>query len=477
MPIPRVAIIGGGIAGLAAAWELERWSREGGFCVDVYEASDRFGGPIQTDLSSGLVLEGGPDSFLTTKPDALDLCTELGLADALIGTRPSTRGAFIYRGNRLHRIPALFGSPARAAARSLLSNPLLSVAGRLRAAAGLALARLAPIPIGDDVALGPRLRCRFGREAVDWLFEPFVAGVHPAPLDVLSTAAVHRVLPDRWTAAVRVDPPRGPAHRDPSASAQQAHDHRFATPFVALSEGMEQLPRALMSRFQGTRPHARHRASAITQEDGRYLVRFENEPAASADAIILATSAAVAGQLLLLGLPGVAQELARVRFSDVIVVALVFDRSDIPGPLNGTGILVPRRTGLPISAITWLSSKWERPDPTGRSIVLRVFVRSEGSAATESSDAEWLAHAARGLRVTMGIRMPPRHAVVFRHHGTLAWYSVGHARLVEEIRRSLDAWPRVELAGSSYDGIGLPDAIRSGRAAARRVGAALGPAP
>ncbi|MFZ0698642.1 MAG: FAD-dependent oxidoreductase [Thermoplasmata archaeon] len=474
---PQVAIVGGGMAGLAAAWELEPWSRAGALTVHLYEASDRFGGPLQTDLSSGLLIEGGPDSFLTTKPEGIALCSELGLSDALIGTSPSARGAYIYRKNRLHRIPPVFGSPTGVAARSLASSKLLSGPGRLRAAAGLALTRLVPIPIGDDVALGPNLRSRFGSEAVDWLFEPFVAGLHPAPLDVLSTAAIDRMLPVRWTAATHPVPSHASGGGPTPAPGAGGRASRSETPFVALRDGMAQLPRTLLASFRGTQVHPGQGVSELAPENGRYSLRFPDGSNAVADTILLAISAGSAAHILRAGFPDAARELARIRLADLVVVGFVFHRSDVPVPLDGTGVLVPRRSGLPISAVTWLSSKWERPDPTGESVALRVFVRVEGFPSIEAPDAEWSSRAREGLRVTMGIQAAPAYTMVFRHPRCLAWYSVGHAQRVGRVRQILRKWPRIELIGSSYDGVGIPDAIRSGRQAARRIATTLGRTP
>ena len=457
---PHVVVVGGGLAGLSAAWELEPSSRAGLVTVDLFESSPRFGGAVATDEGSGLALEGGPDSFLTTKPEALDLCEELGLSGSLIGVRSSARGAYIYRGGKLHRIPPLLGVRTGVAVRGLLSTSLLSRAGKLRAALGAGLTRLWPVRLDERSALGPQLRSRFGDEAVEWLLEPFMAGVHPAPLDVLSPRAVASVLPARWSAAAGSVTPtrtsRGPLRRPVGV-------------FASLRGGMEELPRSLVRGIHGARLHPSSAVRRVQRENGRFHVEMDNGEERLADGVILATSAPRAAQMLNEGLPRVAEGLASVRMGDSVVVALVYDRSQVPTPLDGSGVLVPRGTGLPISAITWLSAKWEQAADLPDAVALRAFLRVEGSGSRLPDEQEARSLVRASLQAVMGITASPRRSVVFVHRAILPWYEVGHLDRVAEIRRRLREWPSLELAGSSFDGIGLPDTIRSGRGAARRL--------
>ena len=467
---PRVAIVGGGITGLAAAWELEPQSRAGALAVDVFEASPRLGGPIASDLGSGYVLEGGPDCFLTTKPGALELCEELGLSDSVIGVRPSARRAYIYREGRLHRIPAVIGPSWWGSARSLVSSRLLSRAGKLRMLLGGGLVRLRPIRADEGSALGPQLRSRFGDEAVDWLLEPFVAGVHPAPLDSLSAAAVASVLPSRWTAEGARPPdngsPRATSRADGSGSGIRAP----AGVFASLREGMEQLPRTLAARLRGATVHLARPVRELRWEGDRYALAFEDGGTVTADGVVLAVSPPVAGRLLAREFPAAAARLDAVRMESIVVVAAVYDRKEIPVPLDGSGVLVPRRSGLAVSAFTWLSAKWDRADPDSGRVALRVFLRGEPGRPDLPSSEESLALAREGLREVMGITAAPGYATVFPHRSALAWYEVGHLARIREVRKILGEGSGIELAGGAYDGIGIPDAIRSGRNAARRVG-------
>lgn len=472
---PRIVIVGGGIAGLAAAWELEPQSRAGALAVDLFEASSRVGGPIASHRESGHLLEGGPDCFLTTKPSALQLCEELGLSASLIGVRPSARRAYIYREGRLHRIPPLIGPARWASLRSLLSSTLLSPAGRLRMALGGALVRLRPIRVDERFALGPQLRSRFGVEAVDWLLEPFVSGVHPAPLDVLSTSVVANVLPSRWLART----PRVANERSrsfPSVSSRRGTASRLPTgPFVSLREGMEELPRTLAARLSGAKLHLAQPVLEIRPENGHYVVALAEGRSIVADGVILAVPPPRAAKLVVREFPSAAARLEEMRMESVAVVAAVFDRAEVPIPLDGSGVLVPRRTGGAASAFTWLSAKWDRPSHPSGHIALRVFLRTQPGASDLPSEERAVDLAREGLREVMGITASPRYVTVFLHPAALAWYDVGHAGRVREVRRILGARPGLELAGGSYDGIGIPDAIRSGREAARRVGAPGGP--
>ncbi len=466
---PRVVIIGGGITGLAAAWELEGPSRSGALGVDLFESSDRVGGPIRSDVTSGHVLEGGPDCFLSTKPGAIELCEELGLSGSLIGVRPSAGRAFIYRDGRLHRIPALLGPGRRSAVRALASTTLFSRAGKFRMLAGGALVWLRPIHADDRSALGPQLRSRFGDEAVDWMLEPLVSGVHPAPLEILSASAVAGVLPSRWV--VGRSPPTmvRPPSPGPVAPGSPPSVRLPAGPFLSLREGLEQLPRTLAAQLSGAAVHLRTRVREVRPEGERYAVALDDGRNVLADGVVFAVPPPVASQLLAGGFPTAAGHLKEIRMESLGVVGAVFDRSDVPLPLDGSGILVPRRSGLPVSAFTWLSAKWDRPGAGPEEIALRVFLRSDPGRTDPPSEAEWLALAREGLRAVMGITAAPRFATVFAHRAALAWYEVGHVERVREVRRILGDGSGVELAGASYDGLGIPDAIRSGREAARRI--------
>ena len=471
---PRVVIVGGGMAGLAAAWELERWSRAGELVVDLFESSPRVGGPVVTDYGSGFALEGGPDSFLTTKPDFMEMVEELGLSNSLIGVRESAHGAYIFRAGHLHRIPPLIGVGFWSAARSIRSTTLLSRAGKLRMSLGAILVRLRPIRADERAALGPQLRSRFGREAVEWLLEPFLAGVHSTPIDLLSPSAVAAVLPARWMAAAsRPRVTETPAESSPPRSGAAAPRR---SPFASLREGMESLPRRLRGSLEGTRVHLRTKVNALQREGDSYRVLLGDGSAQPADGVILAVPGVDAADLLRSAGPaGAVRELDDVARPPIVVVGFVYRREDVPLPLDGTGVLVPSPTGLPITAITWLSSKWDRPDPALGGVALRAFLRPPGGeGSVRPTDEESVGLARGGLRQVMGIEASPTYSVVFAHSGGLPWYEVGHADRVMRARQSLSAWPRIELAGNAYDGIGLPDVVRSGRGAARRLVTALG---
>ena len=471
---PRVVVVGGGITGLAAAWELEPESRAGTLSVDLFEASPRLGGPIVSDIDCGHVLEGGPDCFLTTKPGALELCDELGLSASVIGVRPSARRAYIFRGGRLHRIPAVIGPDRWASVRALLSSTLLSRSGKLRMLFGGLLVRLRPIRADERSALGPQLRSRFGDEAVDWLLEPFVSGVHPAPLDSLSAAVVASVLPSRWIAGRPLPSENAPA-RAPSRSPGSGPTIRApAGTFASLREGMEQLPRTLAAQLRGAKVHLARPVLEVRRAGDRYAVAFADGGTVVADSVVLAVPPPVAGRLLKREFPDAASRLGEVRMESVVVVALVLGRKEIPIPLDGSGVLVPRQSGLGVSALTWLSAKWDRAGPDVEDVALRVFLRSAPGGSNLPSPEESLALARQGLREVMGVTANPRYATVFPHRAALAWYEVGHAGRIHEVRRILGEGTGVELAGGSYDGIGIPDAIRSGRSAARRARARAG---
>lgn len=466
---PRVVILGGGITGLAAAWELEPLSRAGRISVDLFEASPRVGGPIVSDHGSGHVLEGGPDCFLTTKPGAVELCEELGIGGSLIGVRPSARRAYIYREGKLHPIPAVLGPGRWGSARSLLSSSLLSRVGRLRMLLGGAFLGIRPIRVDERSALGPQLRYRFGAEATDWLLEPFVAGVHPAPLETLSASAVANVLPPRWVAG-RPRPPGGSSARSSAPAPSRSRVRATPGVFASLRDGMEELPRSLARRLEGAKVHLAQPALEVRRQGGGYAVVLADGRSTAADGVVLAVPPPVAARLVERQFPEAASHLRSVRMETLVVVGAVFDRTELPLPLDGSGVLVPRPAGLPISAITWLSAKWDRDEPDPGRVAVRVFLRCEPGRPELPTPEESLALARRGLEAVMGITAAPRYTTIVPHRSALAWYEVGHLGRIREVRRLLGDGSGLELAGSAYDGIGIPDAIESGRNAARRIG-------
>ena len=452
------AIVGGGISGLAAAFELHRQ----GATFILFESSGRVGGLIRTERVDGFTLDAGPDSLLAEKPAAVELCRELDLADRLVPTLPPRR-AWVLRGGRLRALPhgAPFGIPTSLAALARSSH--LSWPGRLRM--GLELARGRRSAPEVDESIGAFFRRRFGREAVDVLAEPLLAGIHAGNVDRLSMQALF----PRLVAAERE---HGSVIRGLRAVSAARAAARRDGPFRSLPEGLESLPRAIAAAL----PPASIRCGtavagilAAPPPGGPYTLQMTGgAPNMTADQVICALPVEATARLVG-GLSEPAARLCRtIPTTSSAVVALGFPRDAVAHPLDGSGFVVPRtETAFSILAATWISSKWPGRAPQGH-VLMRGFV---GGARTpellERSD-DALIEAVRGdLGRLLGIRGAPTLARVYRWPDANPQLEIGHLERIARIDDYLGALPGFRIIGAAFRGVGIPDCVAAGRSAAR----------
>lgn len=458
-----VAIVGGGISGLSAAYELHR--RRTSFAL--FEKSDRLGGVIRTERAAGFTIDAGPDSLVVQKPAAIALCGELGLADRLIPTQ-APRTAYVVRHGRLHPLPrgSVFGIPTAVGA--LAGERLLSWRGRLR----LGLEAAAPRDWGNrgakdqegapaDESIGAFFRRRFGAEATDWLAEPLLAGIHSGDVERLSM----RALFPQFVEAERAH--GGVIRGFRKAAATRAGTVAREGPFRSFPEGLETLPRTLAGRLPGP---ALRRGSAVTRLSGGPPYALENDagPPVTADQVICALPAHAAAPLV----DGVDGELGRLcgAFADtsVAIVVLAFPRAAVDHPLRGSGFVVPRiEPGLSITAATWISSKWPGRAPHDR-VLLRGFVGgARRPDAIERPDGTLVDTVRGDLTRLLGIRGDPELACVYRWPRANPQLHVGHLARVAAIDRRLAATPGLHIIGAAFRGVGIADCVAAGRAAGR----------
>jgi oxygen-dependent protoporphyrinogen oxidase len=446
-----VIVVGGGITGLTTAYELSKR----GLSVAVLEATARGGGLIRTDHVDGFTIEAGPDSVLTSKPAALELVRELGLAGDVQYVR--TPGAFVLRGRRLYRLPSpsLLGLPLTW--RALAGYRQLPWHARVR----LALEpRVPPRATDDDESVGAFFRRRFGPDTVDVIAQPLLGGIHAGDIELLSMRAlfprllelerVHgSVLGAAASASVPRSVPEGP----------RPGPTMFATLRSGLSSLVDAVTRAVPENTirYGTRVDALIRTS-----------RGWNAAGIEAQAVVLAAPAHVAAALLR-PIDAIAAGLcAQVPYVSTASVALAWPRAAVRHALAGTGFVVARRhSPVRITACTWVSSKWENRAPPG-SVLLRAFLGGSHDPDVASlSDDELVAIARRDLSAVHGITAAPSLARVYRWPRAGAQHTVGHLDRVPEIDRRLDG-SGIFTAGSGFRSVGIPDCI----ADARRVAAA-----
>jgi len=443
-------VIGGGIAGLAAAYELRRR----GVGTRVLEASARPGGVIVTEHVGGWVIDGGPDALLVHKPAAVDLCRELGLADRLVPTL-EPRTAYVLRGGRLRPLPdgSVLGFPLSAL--GLARSNLFSWRGKLRMAGEV----LVPRGEDDDESIASFVGRRFGREAVDYLAEPLLGGIHAGDAGRLSMRALFPQLVDaeRRTGSVlrslrgaRVPPsPRGA--------------------FVSLPGGIGELVAALAAALGPGTVQLSARVTGIDRDRaGGFTVESEAGPL-RARLVVLAAPAWAAATVLRRLDTTLAGLCDAVPYASTATVAFGYRRDRIRHPLTGTGFVVPRVERSPLLAATWVTSKWPGRAPEG-SALLRAFLGGgRDPRRLEQSDEELIRTAREALTALLGIDGAPTLTRLYRFARQSPQYEVGHLERVRAIDERAGAIPGLFLTGSGFRAIGIPDCVADGRATAARA--------
>jgi oxygen-dependent protoporphyrinogen oxidase len=474
-----VVVVGGGIAGLTAALELA----EGGAVVTVVEADVRFGGKIRTSRVEGLVVEGGADSFLSSKPAGLTLCERLGISDRLVNSRPEDRRTFVWSRGRLRELPEglILGSPARAW--SLLRSGLLSPAGAVRLVADVAVPRRAGSP-GSPAAeetVAEFFTRRLGGEAYSRVVEPLLAGIHAGDASRLSLPATFPRFVDmernhgglvRATLAGRVPKPWSRRGKPPAAGPGPAD----RTPFLSFQTGMAELIEALVARLGslGVDLRPNQAVSAVRPVGGGYEV-VSGGGVQQAAAVVFATPAPVSARLLGELCPAAATLLEEIQHASTATVSLAYRANEVGSPLPGYGFVVPRAEGRHLLAATWGSNKWPGRTPAGQ-VLVRGYVGGVGREEVLDADDDSLVHLVRAeLGALAGVRGAPVHCEVHRFPAGMPQYTVGHLGRVERIRSALGQCPGLAVTGAAYGGVGIPDCIADAQATARAVLARLRP--
>jgi oxygen-dependent protoporphyrinogen oxidase len=445
----RLAVVGGGIAGLAAAYEATRAGAE----VVVLDAGDRPGGKVRSVPFAGTHFEPAPDAFLARRPEAVDLCRELGLEDELVA--PTAGSSYVWARGALRRLPTglVLGVPTDF--RTLRASGVLTTRGAMRAAIE---PWLPGSPLAGDEAVGRLIARRYGREVAERLVDSLVGGINAARTDDLSID----VAAPQLAAAARRDRSLTRALRTTPAPPASA-----APVFLTLRNGIGGLTAALVEAIESAGGVVRTGSTVegLRRAGARYEVGGE-----LADGVVLAAPAFATAPLLAPHAPTAAAALGGIGYASVSVVALAVPREAVPHPLDGSGFLVPRPEGLLMTACTWLTSKWGHLD-AGDSVLLKVSAGRMGDDRHLAlSDEQLVAQLRRDLTTTMGLRAEPTEIAVHRWPASFPQYAPGHlARMASATGELIERLPGVGLAGAYLAGVGLPACIGSGRAAARRA--------
>jgi protoporphyrinogen/coproporphyrinogen III oxidase len=469
---PSIAVVGGGIAGLAAAHRLVELAPD--VRVVLFESAGRLGGVLSTVHQDGFQVEQSADNFITTNPWAVDLCKRLGLAGELMQTNPAFRRTFVVRRGRLCKLPDGFLMMAPTRLWPMAVTPILSPWGKLRAA----MEYFIPPRLDEaDESMAAFVRRRLGREVFDRLVEPLVSAVYAADMERLSveaTLARFREMERRHGSLIRAM--RYQMKRRPRAGGESGARYSM---FVTLREGLSSLVEAIAARLpQGAVRLGAEVTATERAGDGRWRLTTALTPNPSPkgrgegddfDAVIVAAPSHAAARLLRPLDAELGDELAAIEHSGTAIVSLGYRREQVGHPLDGMGAVVPAAEQSPILACSFSSQKYAHRAPEGK-LLLRVFVGGARRPELAEMDDRPLTDLVLGaLRPLLRIEGEPCYCDVAHWPGTMPQFHVGHKERVARIRRRLEALGGVELAGNAYQGVGIPDCIDTGEKAAQRV--------
>ncbi|MFQ5777523.1 MAG: protoporphyrinogen oxidase [Terriglobia bacterium] len=467
----RIVVVGGGIAGLTAAYHLAE-ARRAGAAVEEYlfEAGPRLGGVLRTDSVEGCLVEAGPDSFLTEKRDGVELCRQLGLGPELMGSSDDQRKTWIVHRGSLVPLPEGFEFLVPTRLLAVARTPLLSLRDKLALASEIFFSP--PKPPGDET-VASFVERHFSRGLVENIVEPLLTAVYGGDADTLSVQSVlprYVEMEKKYGSLVR-GVRRAARDRTRQVASRAGKGKERSPLFTTLRSGLRTLADALRSRLEEIRVVCGRPVNRITYAVGGansrpFQVWFDNNESFEADALILALPAHGAARLLGELDKHLALVLAEIPYSSSVIVAAGYDASVGETLPPGFGLLVPGKERMRLRACTFVGQKFAHRVPPERTL-LRCFLGGmKDEAVLELSDAEVAATVRRELRGILGISAEPLFLRVYRWPKAMAQYTVGHQERLQRIRTRMAAHPGLWLCGNAYEGIGIPDCIRSGRKAA-----------
>ncbi|HVP63338.1 MAG TPA: protoporphyrinogen oxidase [candidate division Zixibacteria bacterium] len=461
----KIAIIGGGISGLSAAYSLQK-EKNSGIPIEytLFESAPRLGGVLNSEQVEDCLIEGGPDSFLTEKPWANQLCAELGIADDLIGSNDADRKTYILVNKRLIAMPdgLMFMVPTKLIPTGL--SPLFSWGTKFKMLLELLHP---PRKVGHDETVADMVRRHFGQELVDRLADPLLSGVYGGTADSLSVRAV---LP-RFVDMENKYGSLTLAMIDARRKLATMHKEKGSKPkplFSSLKSGMQKMVDAVVARLDANSLHTSTTVHSIAPRGQAWEVRTENG-VEHFDGVIVAVPARIASRMLDSIDHQLAEDLGKVEYSSSITMTLGYDMEQLKGLPPGFGFLVPRTEGTRMLACTFVHNKFPNRAPAGKGLLRCFMGGAHDDNILELSDQEITAIARRELKQILKLDAEPRFVRIYRWRASMAQYTPGHLERLERIDNTLAALPGLALAGNAFKGIGVPDCIRSGQDAAAKL--------
>ncbi|MCA9594042.1 MAG: protoporphyrinogen oxidase [Myxococcales bacterium] len=480
MTAKRAVVVGAGISGLSTAYALKQAKPD--LDVVVVEARNRVGGNIVTERREGFLIDGGPDSFLRTKPQAVELCKELGIDGQLIAPREEARKVYLVHQGELELMPAGMALAVPTRVRPMLTTPLLSFPAKLRMLGDFV--KSAPKEQPEDESVADFVGRRFGQQAAEKLASPLLGGIYAGDVSELSIMSTFPQLVDlerKYGSLIRgfLTMQLKRAHPEQNGGTPgmfqllsgwlKEPTEAAPSPFQTLRGGVGTLITALTERLP--RVKTGHGVTAITREGDLWRVVLEGGETIDADGVVLAAPAHAAARMV----PDekLAADLGGIPYLSTATVFFAFDERTVERGLDGSGFVAPKGEAK-ILAGTYVSSKWDDRAPKG-SVLVRAFL---GGARNEvdvksASDDELAGVAKSELERLMGPLGKPLFSRVFRYVDSNPQPVVGHAARMARVHARLADMPGVVIAGAAYDGVGIPDCIRQGRTAAEKLAARL----
>ncbi|MEH7381631.1 protoporphyrinogen oxidase [Bacillus sp. JJ1533] len=460
----KVVVIGGGITGLTVAYYLQKEAREKGLNITctLIEASHRLGGKVQTVERDGFVIERGPDSFLARKKSASRLVNEVGLGDKLVN---NTAGkSYVLVGGKLHPMPggSIMGIPTQIG--PFITTGLFTPIGKLRAAMDFVL----PRTTGEgDQSLGQFFRRRLGDEVVENLIEPLLSGIYAGDIDqlsLMSTFPQFYQVEQKYRSLIVGMKQTTPPKPKPNGETKSAPKGQFLT----VTTGLQSFIDAIEAKLEPGTVFKGIKVEGIEKHSHHYLIKLNNGEEMTADSVVVATPHHVTQSIF--NQYSFFDSFKEMPSTSVATVAMAFPEEAIKKDIDGTGFVVSRNNDYIITAVTWTHKKWPHTTPEGK-VLLRCYVGKAGDEAiVDQSDEEIIKVVLDDLNKTMNITDQPEFSIVTRWKDAMPQYTVGHKDRVEHVKNNVEEHlPGVFLAGSSYEGLGLPDCIDQGEKAVTNV--------
>jgi len=456
-----IIVIGGGITGLAAANRLVELSdeRKIEFNIKILESTNRLGGNISTLIKDNLLIEEGPDSFITSKPYALKLCKRLGIESELIPTSESNRKTLVYLNGKLISIPEGFILLSPTKILPFIASPILSIYGKLRALLELFIPKSKNV--GDE-SLQSFVTRRFGKELFENIAQPLIGGIYtsdPQRLSMKSAVPNIHNLEHKYGSVIK--------GLMKEYSTKQESGARYSQ-FVTLKDGMQTLVDAITSKIPDESIKTNQTVKQIKKTKAGWKVE-ENAMEYNSDGIILATPSYVSAELLKTIDSDLSEQLSRIEFASSAIIILVYKKEDIKNKINGFGFVVPAKENLNILACSFSSEKFEGRAPSD-SVLLRCFVGGALNQEILNNNDKGIINIVKNeLKKILNISKEPYFTQLKRYPNSMPQYNVGHSKILTNINKLMSKHLNLELAGNSYEGVGIPDCIRSGEMAAENI--------